>query len=160
MTVEQPEPSPSGQASSTRKYAKGLGSLLIAIGLLLCIAWGFRVWILLLLNAGDPWLVTHSLVAAVSLGAAVLLLRIGLRTIHRLPTRHDPLWITLIGLWIAGVGVHRLVAVTTQPMTDPNPRAHLHLSVLFMVIGAVLLGVAWFWKPTAVDSSLQEKPRT
>jgi len=159
MTAEPPAPPPPGQAPFTRRFGKGLGSLLIIIGLLLCTAWGFRVWILLLLGTGDPWLVTHSVVTAVSLGGAILLLRIGMRTIRQAPSRNDPLWIAGSGLWISGVGIHRLIAVLTQPTTDPNPRAHLHLSVLFMVLGAVLLGVAWFWKPNGVNTPLQERPR-
>lgn len=127
-------------------YGRRIGLLLIVIGLLQGAAWGFRVWVLILLSAGDRWLVVHTVVTLVSLGAALLLWRIGVRARREQPSRHDPAWIVASGLWIAGVGVHRLVAVLSHPMTDPNPRAHLHLSVLFMVLGAVLLGVAWFWK--------------
>jgi len=158
MTAEHPTPQTGRQAPILRGYGKRLGTLLIVIGLLQCTAWGFRVWILLLLGEGDPWLITHSVVTLVSLGAAGLLLRIGIRARRHHPSRSDPLWIAVSGLWIAGVGIHRLIAVLTQPMTDPNPRAHLHLSVLFMVLGAVLLGVAWFWKRNDLHSAERNSP--
>jgi len=130
---------------------------LIVIGVLLGMAWAFRVWTIVWLAQGDSSLISHSLVAVISLGAAVLLFLIGLRTVRRQARPADPSWLTGIGLWIAGVGVHRLVAVLTTPSTDPNPRAHLHLSVSFMVIGALLLGTAWFWKRTDSLSSLQDR---
>jgi len=131
--------------------------VLVVIGLLLGLAWAFRVWTIVLLAQGDSSLISHSLVAVVSLGAAVMLFLIGLRTVRRRARPADPSWMTGIGLWIAGVGVHRLVAVVTNPSTDPNPRAHLHLSVVFMVIGALLLGTAWFWKRADAVSSLQDR---
>jgi hypothetical protein len=150
MTAGHPTPQATPQAGrhapTLRGHRKWLGLVLIVIGLLQCTAWGFRIWILILLREGDQWIITHSVVTLVSLGAAVLLLRIGIRARRRQYSRNDPLWIAASGLWIAGVGIHRLISVLTRPATDPSPRAHLHLSVLFMVLGAILLGIAWFWK--------------
>jgi hypothetical protein len=147
MTAEYPTTPQAGHyAPILRGYSKWLGSLLIVIGLLQGAAWGFRVWVLFLLREGDRWFITHSLVTLVSLGTAFLLLRIGIRTRRQQHSRNDPLWIAASGLWTAGVGIHRLLSVLTQPAMDPNPRAHLHLSVLFMVLGAILLGIAWYWK--------------
>jgi hypothetical protein len=162
MTAGHPTPQATPPAAGRhapllRGYGKWLGILLIVIGLLQCAAWGFRVWILFLLSEGDPWLIVHTVVTLVSLGAAVLLLRIGIRARRQQPSLSDPAWIAASGLWIAGVGIHRFVAVLTHPMTDPNPRAHLHLSVLFMVLGAVLLGVAWFWKRNDLHLALRHR---
>jgi len=145
--------SPAARNPSTRPYPKTLGSVLIAIGLLLGMAWAFRAWTIVLLAPGDTAVISHSVVALVSLGSAVMLCLIGWRTACRQPHQNDPSWLTVNGFWIAGVGVHRLAAVLPHPSTDPNPRAHLHLSVLFMVIGALLLGVAWFWKWSGVYHS-------
>ncbi|MBI3621899.1 MAG: hypothetical protein HY208_06925 [Nitrospirae bacterium] len=150
-------PSSTAHIAPSRPYSSLIGSVLIVIGLLLGMAWAFRVWTILLLAQGDSSLISHSLVAVVSLGAAVMLFLTGLRTVRRRASSSDPSWMTGIGLWIAGVGVHRLVAVVTNPSTDPNPRAHLHLSVAFMVIGALLLGTAWFWKRADTVSSLQDR---
>jgi hypothetical protein len=147
MTAGRPAPTDiGGRTPFLGGYGRRIGLLLIVIGLLQGTAWGFRVWVLILLSEGDRWLIVHTIVTLVSLIAALLLLRIGIRARRQQPSRRDPAWIGASGVWIAGVGVHRFVAVLTHPMTDPNPRAHLHLSVLFMVLGAVLLGVAWFWK--------------
>jgi uncharacterized membrane protein YidH (DUF202 family) len=155
MTVWPSTPSPQ-QPDFVRDFPKSLGSLLVVIGLLQCAAWGFRVWVLILLSKGDSWLVVHTVVTLISLGIAVLLLRIGLRTLRRRASRRDPAWIAAGGLWIAGVGVHRLIAVLTRPMTDPNPRAHLHLSVLFMVLGGLLLGIAWLWRRNDLNSAVRQ----
>lgn len=155
MTAEHPTPQAGHHTPLMRSYRKWLGNLLIVIGSLQLAAWGFRVWILFLLSEGDRWLVTHSVVTLVSLGAAVLLLQIGIRARRGQHSRKDPLWIAASGLWISGVGIHRLVSVLTNPATDPNPRAHLHLSVLFMVLGAILLGIAWYWKRNDIDSTVR-----
>lgn len=155
MTTERPTPQAGHHAPFLRGYSKWLGTLLIVIGLLQCIAWGFRIWILFLLRAGDRWLITHSVVTLVSLGTAVLLLRIGIRARRQQHSRNDPLWIAASGLWIAGVGIHRLISVLTQPALDPNPRAHLHLSVLFMVLGSILLSIAWYWKREDIHSTVR-----
>jgi hypothetical protein len=156
--VRDPVPSPGAYAPSTpQPYPIFFGSVLIVVGLLLGMAWAFRAWTVVLLAPGDPALISHALVTLVSLGASVLLSLIGWRTFRRRAHSTDGAWLTVIGLWIAGVGVHRLVAVLTHPVTDPNPRAHLHLSVLFMVIGAFLLGMAWFWRRNAPGSALRDR---
>ncbi|HTP42100.1 MAG TPA: hypothetical protein VML36_06735 [Nitrospiria bacterium] len=155
MTGERSAPSPHGP-QPVRGYARSLATLLVVIGILQCVAWGFRAWVLYLLGDGDSWLIVHSVVTLISLGVAVLLLRIGMLTFRRRPARRDPAWIAASGLWIAGVGVHRLIAVITHPTTDPSPRAHLHLSVLFMVLGALLLGIAWFWRRNDLHSAVRQ----
>lgn len=152
-STPQVTPQAGHHAPILRGYSKWLGTLLIVIGSLQFAAWGFRVWILFLLSEGDRWLITHSVVTLISLGTAMVLLRIGIRARRRQQSRKDPLWIAASGLWISGVGIHRLVSVLTHPATDPNPRAHLHLSVLFMVTGAILLGIAWYWKRNDSDST-------
>ncbi|HUJ80210.1 MAG TPA: hypothetical protein VLY45_07850 [Nitrospiria bacterium] len=139
-----------------RGFARSLGTLLVIIGVLQCAAWGFRVWVLYLLSEGDSWLIVHTVVTLISLGVAVLILRIGILSIRRRPSRHDPAWIATSGLWIAGVGIHRLIAVLTHPSTDPNPRGHLHLSVLFLVLGALLLGIAWIWRRHDLESAVRQ----
>jgi hypothetical protein len=154
-SIPQATPQAGRHAPIMRGYSQWLGTLLIVIGSLQFAAWGFRVWILFLLSEGDRWLITHSVVTLVSLGTAVLLLRIGIRARRQQHSRKDPRWIAASGIWISGVGIHRLVSVLTHPATDPNPRAHLHLSVLFMVLGVVLLGIAWYWKRNDLDSTVR-----
>jgi len=155
MTAGHSTPQGGHHAPILRGSSKWIGTLLIVIGSLQFAAWGFRVWILFLLSEGDRWLITHSVVTLVSLGTAVLLLRIGIRARRQQHSSKDPLWIAASGLWISGVGFHRLISVLTHPATDPNPRAHLHLSVLFIVIGAILLGITWYWKRNEIDSTMR-----
>ncbi|MEW6324180.1 MAG: hypothetical protein AB1515_02215 [Nitrospirota bacterium] len=131
----------SSQATARRRL---VGGLLILAGLLLLASWGIRAYILRLTAPGDPWLWVHAAITLVSLAAAVWLLHLGYRTLTRRIGAADGRWLAAAGLWILAIGLNRLVLVLTKP--DPNPRAHLHLSVLFIVIGGALLGMAWLWK--------------
>jgi len=119
---------------------------LMIIGAALVIIWSFRTYIIFLNAPGDTFLVPHALVTLVSLIAAVLLIRIGRRAYRAQPLATDTRWLAAIGLWFLGVGANRFVLVTTQPSHDPDPRAHLHLAVSFLVLGLLLLIAAWHWK--------------
>lgn len=120
--------------------------MLIVFALLLLLTWGFRVYILFLTAPGDPSLLSHSLVALASLGSAALLLSLGIQAFRRGARERDPIWLAVIGLWITGVGLHRLFDLLRSPGEDPNPRAHLHLALLFLLMGVILMGMAWAGK--------------
>jgi hypothetical protein len=126
-------------------YPRTVGGVVLLSGLLLFITWTIRAYILFLTAAGGASRAGHTVITLGSLAAAVLLLRIGYRTIRRQGRPTDGRWLMAIGIWMLGIGGHRLIMVLTEPARDPNPRAHLHLSVLFLVIGAVLLVSAWQW---------------
>jgi hypothetical protein len=130
------------------EFFKGTGVLCMLCGLLMSLAWGFRLYILVMTAPGDRWVVLHSAVTIISLAAAVMLVVIGVRTIRQQNLPRDTWWVTGIGCWIIGVGLNRLVAVLLWPAADPNPRAHLHLAVSFMVMGLVLwlLGGGALWR--------------
>ncbi len=126
-----------------RRPSKGMGIALMVFGLLLLLTWGFRLYILFLTAPGDPSILSHSLIAVVSLGSAALLLALGIQAFRRGARERDPIWLAVIALWIAGVGLHRLFDLLRSPGEDPNPRAHLHLALLFLVMGVILMGMAW-----------------
>jgi hypothetical protein len=127
------------------RYPRTLGGVVLLAGGLLFVTWSVRAYILFLTEPGDSSFAMHATITTLSLIAAVLLVRIGRRAVRRQGRASDVHWLIAIGAWILGVGGHRLFKVLTQPAHDPNPTAHLHLSVLFLVIGTVLWGAAWRW---------------
>jgi hypothetical protein len=134
----------------SHRYGTFFGGLFILLSLALFITWGIRAYILALMPT-DPFPLVHWAMTVASLGAAALLFRIGYRAMRQQEQTRDGRWLAMIGLWILAIGLNRFILVLAQPAHDPNPRAHLHLSVLFLVIGVILLGSAWWWRrrPTA-----------
>jgi len=127
-------------------YSTSLGGLLILLSLSLFITWGIRAYILAFTAPDAPFALLHWAMTVISLAGSTLLLQIGYRAARRQRRATDGRWLAIIGAWISVIGLNRLTLVLTQPAHDPNPRAHLHLSVLFLVTGAILLGIAWLWR--------------
>ena len=125
----------------TRRFPAWSGPLFILFGLLLFLTWGFRTYVLFLNAPGDRFLIIHSLITIISLGSAALLCLIGWRAWRRCNRPYDTRWLIIIGLWISGIGLNRLISVLMWPAMDPNPRAHVHLSLLFITIGLVLMAI-------------------
>jgi uncharacterized membrane protein YidH (DUF202 family) len=131
--------SESNRHQSRLTLSKGAGVVCLIIGLLLSLAWGFRLYILVLNAQVDRWLLLHSAVTAISLIMAVVLMIIGVGALNGRHRANDARWVAGAGAWIIAVGLNRLIAVTLWPASDPNPRAHLHLSVSFLVMGSMLV---------------------
>jgi hypothetical protein len=121
------------------RWLKGTGAVCLIIGVLWSLAWGFRVYILYLTAQGDQSIMLPSIITALSLGVAAILIVIGTRTLHGRNRSSDAWWLIGSGCWISAVGLNRLTAVLLWPSSDPNPRAHLHLAVSFIVMGTILL---------------------
>lgn len=121
--------------------SKKARALIILTGLVIFFSWGFRLYVLYLHWGNDPFMLPHALVAVISFSIGVFLLSMAMRGSRA--TRRD--YTILIGaalftiLWWG----FRAMKVLLYPEGDPNPTAHLHLSVLFLVLGTLLLITGW-----------------
>ena len=126
--------------------SKKARALLLLTGLVIFFSWGFRLYVLYLHWGNDPFMLPHAIVAVVSFGIGAFLLSMGARGSRA--TRRD--YTLLIGaalftiLWWG----FRLIKVLLYPESDPNPTAHLHLSVLFVVLGGLLFAAGWKGRKT------------
>ncbi len=113
-------------------------ALILAVGIVVVLSWGFRFWVLWELRNVDPMIVGHTLFALINFGLGLFLLFAGTRP-SILP--RDARLITATGLFFLIYWLYRGATILINPSGDPNPRAHLHLSGLFIVVGALLCGV-------------------
>lgn len=121
--------------------SKKVRALIFLTGLVIFFSWGFRLYVIYLHWGNDPFMLPHLFGAIVSFGIGAFLLSMGVRGSRA--TQLD--YTILIGsalFTIAWWGV-RAVNVLLHPERDPNPTAHLHLSVLFLVLGGLLLVTGW-----------------
>lgn len=111
------------------------------IGLLLLFSWSFRLRVIFFHRFSDPYLVGHLLVAFFSLSAGGYLLGLSLRRTG-LGRRQAPLLI----LFAFGMGMHwiwRIFRIWADPASDPNPRAHLYLAGLLLLVSGYLARIGW-----------------
>lgn len=115
--------------------------LIILTGLVIFFSWGFRLYVLYLHWGNDPFMLPHAAVAVISFAIGAFLLSMGIRGSKA--TRRD--YTILIGASLFTIiwWGFRAIKVLLYPEGDPNPTAHLHLSVLFLVLGTLLLITGW-----------------
>ncbi|MBI3598921.1 MAG: hypothetical protein HY201_05705, partial [Nitrospirae bacterium] len=102
-------------------------------------AWGFRLYILTVRWGTDPF-------RAWTIFFALIFVLIGLFLIWfgkagSMAKKKNYTQLSYASLFMILFWTHRLANLVLYPDIDPNPRAHLHLSVIFIVIGAFLLAV-------------------
>ncbi|SRR5579884_2364187 len=131
--------------------SKKVRTLLFITGLVIFFSWGFRLYVIYLHWGNDPFMIPHLFGAIISFGIGIFLLAMGVRGSRA--TRRD--YTVLIGaalftiLWWAV----RAINVLLHPERDPNPTAHLHLSILFLVLGGLLFITGWQGRNRAAVSS-------
>lgn len=121
--------------------SKKVRALIILTGLVIFFSWGFRLYVLYLHWGNDPFMLPHAAVAVVSFAIGAFLLSMGFR--GGKATRRDYTLLAGAALFTILWWGFRAVKVLVHPEDDPNPTAHLHLSVLFLVLGGLLLITAW-----------------
>ncbi|MBI3803777.1 MAG: hypothetical protein HY282_08455 [Nitrospirae bacterium] len=121
--------------------SKKVRALIIITGLVIFFSWGFRLYVLYLHWGNDPFMTPHAAVAVISFAIGAFLLSMGIRGSKS--TRRDYTILTGAALFTVLWWGFRAIKVLLHPESDPNPTAHLHLSVLFIVLGALLLTAGW-----------------
>jgi hypothetical protein len=121
--------------------SKKVRALLILTGAVIFFSWGFRLYVLFLRWENDPFRLPHAVVALISFSIGVFLLWLAFQGSKA--GRRE--YTALIGaaLFTISWWGYRLANVLLHPERDPNPTAHRHLSILFMVLGGLLLAAGW-----------------
>ncbi len=114
-------------------------SFLFLSGLFIFFAWGFRLYILSVRWETDPSRFSALFLGLIAVGVGLFLVRVGLLGNRAGPRHYRGL--TAVSLLIITFWGYRLARLVLYPTIDPNPRAHLHLSVTFLVVGCMLLAV-------------------
>ncbi len=121
--------------------SNGARILLIVTGAVIFSSWGFRLSVLFRHRGDDPFALIHlaSLLVSVMIGA--FLFRVGLRGDGA--TRRDYIGVMASALFTTLFWGYRWVGLIGQPSADTRERAHLHLSSLFLILGALLFAIGW-----------------
>lgn len=120
---------------------KKVRALIILTGLVIFFSWGFRLYVLYLHWGSDRFMVPHLLVAVISFSIGAFLLSMGVRGGRA--ERRDYSILSGAALFTILWWGFRAIKVLLHPEEDPNPTAHLHLSLLFLVLGGLLLITGW-----------------
>ncbi|MBN4054445.1 hypothetical protein JYT87_01915 [Nitrospira defluvii] len=121
--------------------SKKVRALLILSGLIIFFSWGFRLYVLYTRWGTDRFSFFDLMIVLLSFSIGVFLLWMAKQgpkckaqdyAILSAASTFNILW------W-----GNRWIRVTLHPENDPNPRAHLHLASLYIVMGALLLLVGW-----------------
>lgn len=121
--------------------SKKIRILLTVSGLIIFFSWGFRLFVLYNRWGTDPSSFFNLFIVLLSFGIGVFLLWMARRGEKAPPTAYTALILTSIfNIFWWG---NRWMKVTLHPENDPNPRAHLHLATLYLVMGGLLLWAGW-----------------
>ncbi len=110
-------------------------------GLWIFFAFGFRLYILFVRWETDPTRLKTLAVALIFVAIGGFLIQIA-RLKDRAGKQHY-LTLSSAAFFMILYWGNRLFSLLLYPTIDPNPRAHLHLSVTFLVVGFVLLSVGF-----------------
>jgi len=114
---------------------------LLLSGLFIFFSWGFRLYVLTIRWETDPlrvWTISFA-----TLFVLIGLFLIRLAKLGPMANRRDYIQLICIAIFIILYWGYRLLKLILYPDIDPNPRAHLHLSATFLVIGGFLLLIGW-----------------
>ena len=120
---------------------KKVRALLIVSGLIIFFSWGFRLYVVSIRWGTDRFSFFDLFIVILYFVFGIFLLWMAKRGAKCSIRDYTVLLYAAVFtiLW----WIHRWTLVMLHPEKDPNPRAHLHLASLFIVIGALLLLVGW-----------------
>ncbi len=115
--------------------------LLRVSGTIIFLSWGFRLYVLFSRWGTDRFSFVDLFIVLTSFGIGIFLLWMAKRRDKVLRRDYTVLMATSIFtiLWWG----NRWQKVWFHPENDPNPRAHLHLASLYLVMGFLLLLAGW-----------------
>lgn len=114
-------------------------ALLVGGGGALLLSWVFRLYILSLHGWTDPYLIPHLFVALSSLLVGFFLIWLGVR--GKRTTRKEFSSLIASGVFLLITWLFRFGSILIDPSKDPNPRAHLRLSALFLLLGVFVIRI-------------------
>lgn len=112
---------------------------LLLSGCFILFAWGFRLYVLAVRWETDPFRVWTISFAIIYVLIGLFLIDLGRRGSK--VNRKNYTQLIYVAFFLILYWGYRLGNLLLYPDLDPNTRAHLHLSVTFIVIGAFLLAV-------------------
>lgn len=111
------------------------------IGLSLLFAWVFRLFIIYLNRLTDRFLAPHVAVAVLSCFAGIYLLRLALQRGGLVGVQ--PTLLLIIGVAMMLHWFWRISVILLDLPQDPNPRVHLHLAGLLILLSGYLAWLGW-----------------
>jgi hypothetical protein len=120
--------------------SKKIRAFLIFLGVWIFFSWGFRLYILTVRWETDPTRLRTLFFGLIYLSIGFFLFRLG--QLGELLNRKNKVTLIVASLFMIGYWGVRLSRLFLYPDIDPNPRAHLHLSVTYIVLSCLLLFVA------------------
>jgi hypothetical protein len=131
--------------------SKKIRVLLTISGLIIFFSWGFRFYVLYSRWGSDRFSFLDLFIVLLSFSIGAFLLWLA-RQGEKAPPRAYTILIASSVFTIFWWGI-RWIKVTLHPENDPNPRAHLHLASLYLVIGILLLLAGWKGRKKQVDQA-------
>jgi len=121
--------------------SKPLRALLFISGLLTLPSWGFRLYILFIRWGFDPYRWPTIFVSLASVGIGGFLIWMAIQ--GNRAGRRSYAALFGVSLFTMGFWTYRLARILIYPENDPNPQAHLRLSITFLIIGVLLCVSGW-----------------
>lgn len=121
--------------------SKKVRALLITSGLIIFLSWAFRLYVLFTRWGTDRFSVFNTFIVLIffSMGLFVLWMAKQKEKV----IRRDYTVLIATSIFTIFWWGNRWQKVWFHPENDPNPRAHLHLASLYLVMGALLLLTGW-----------------
>ncbi len=114
---------------------------LLLSGIFIFFAWGFRLYILTIRWGTDPFRIFTIFFALIFVLIGLFLIWLG--ELWPMATKRNYTQLLYAAIFMVLFWAYRLVNLILYPDVDPNPRAHLHLSITFIVIGVLLFAIGW-----------------
>ncbi len=121
--------------------SKKVRALLIVSGLIIFLSYAFRFYVLFTRWGTDQFSVLNALIALAFFSIGLFLFWM-VKQKEKLISRDYSILIASSIFTILWWG-NRWQKVWFHPENDPNPRAHLHLASLYLVMGGLLLLTGW-----------------
>lgn len=131
--------------------SKKVRALLITSGLIIFLSWAFRLYVLFTRWGTDRFSVFNTFIVLIffSMGLFVLWMAKQKEKV----IRRDYTVLIATSIFTIFWWGNRWQKVWFHPENDPNPRAHLHLASLYLVMGALLLLTGWLGRKKLATSS-------
>ncbi len=137
------------------KMSKKVRTLLFVSCFVIFFTYGFRFFVLYNRWGVDPLRVLHLLIALFYYGLGIFVLRMGIQGSRT--ERRDYSILMYASLFTVIYWSFRWGKVVFSPENDPNPRAHLHLASLYLVMGGLLLAAGWSGRKRLQDPKNQDR---
>ncbi len=121
--------------------SKKVRALFITSGLIIFLSWAFRLYVLFTRWGTDRFSAFDTFIVLLSFSMGLFILWMAKQG-EKLIRRDYTLLIAIAVFNLFWWG-NRWIKVTLHPENDPNPRAHLHLASLYLVMSGLLLLTGW-----------------